>query len=96
MATWNGSGLPAHNAGTKPANSSDSAHVNNLFSKPTCDAVTQAHLYPRRLTAGLHTARALMQPWQHTHAVTALDAHLHTYGLLPATTPGPATKDPHD
>ncbi|MBV9730497.1 MAG: helix-turn-helix domain-containing protein [Pseudonocardiales bacterium] len=50
------------------------------------DTVPQAHLYPR-LTAELRTARALMQPWHHTHAVTTLDAQLHTYGLLPTTTP---------
>lgn len=47
------------------------------------DAATQAYLYPR-LTAELHTARALMQPWENTHAVTALDAQLHACGLLPA------------
>ncbi len=49
------------------------------------DAANQVHLYPR-LTGEFHAARALMQPWQHTHAVTALDAHLHACGLLPTTT----------
>lgn len=44
------------------------------------DAAPHAHLYPR-LTAEFHTARALMQPWQHTQAVTTLDDQLHTYGL---------------
>ena len=48
-------------------------------------AAAHAHLSPR-LTAELHAARALIQPWQHTQAVTTLDAQLHTYGLLPATT----------
>lgn len=47
------------------------------------DAAHQAYLYPR-LTAELHTARVLMQPWENTHAVTALDAQLHACGLLPA------------
>ncbi len=57
------------------------------------DAAAQAHLYPR-LTTELHTTRALMQPWENTHAVTTLDAQLHACGLLPTTTPGPATKNP--
>jgi tetratricopeptide (TPR) repeat protein/transcriptional regulator with XRE-family HTH domain len=47
------------------------------------DAAPQAHLYPR-LTAEFHTARALMQPWQHTHAVTTLDAQLEACRLTPA------------
>jgi transcriptional regulator with XRE-family HTH domain/tetratricopeptide (TPR) repeat protein len=56
------------------------------------DAAAQAHLYPR-LTAELHTARALMQPWENTHVVTTLDAQLEACGLLPprqakSTTPG--------
>ncbi|MGH3868540.1 MAG: hypothetical protein ACRDQ4_20950 [Pseudonocardiaceae bacterium] len=49
------------------------------------DAATQAHLYPR-LAAEFRTVRALMQPWENTHAVTTLDAKLHTYGLLPIGT----------
>jgi hypothetical protein len=49
------------------------------------DAAAQAHLYPR-LTAELHTVRALMQPWNHTSAVKALDSQLHACGLL--HTPG--------
>ena len=53
-------------------------------------AATQAHLSPR-LTAEFHTARTLMQPWQHTPAVKTLDAQLHTHALLPATTPAPGT-----
>lgn len=52
------------------------------------DAAAQAHLYPR-LTAELHTARALMQPWENTKAVKELDAQFHIYGLLPATIPQP-------
>ncbi|MGH3807397.1 MAG: hypothetical protein ACRDRU_12350, partial [Pseudonocardiaceae bacterium] len=40
------------------------------------DAASLAHLSPR-LTAELHTARALMQPWASTQAVTTLDAQLH-------------------
>ncbi|MBV9143164.1 MAG: helix-turn-helix domain-containing protein [Pseudonocardiales bacterium] len=57
------------------------------------NAAPQAHLHPR-LTAEFHTARALMQPWVHTHAVTTLDAQLAACGLLPATTPKPgASKD---
>lgn len=56
------------------------------------DAANQANLSPR-LTAELHTARGLMQPWQHSHAVTTLDAQLEACGLIPArqaksTTPG--------
>ena len=54
------------------------------------DAAPHAHLYPR-LTAEFHTARALMQPWVHTHAVTTLDAQLTACGLTPATAPKPAT-----
>jgi len=45
-------------------------------------AANQAHLFPR-LTAELHTARALMQPWENTHAVTTLDAQLEACGLRP-------------
>jgi tetratricopeptide (TPR) repeat protein len=44
------------------------------------DAATQVQLYPR-LTAELHAARALMQPWQRTHAVTTLDAQLDQLDL---------------
>jgi transcriptional regulator with XRE-family HTH domain len=59
------------------------------------DAASLAHLSPR-LTTELHTARALMQPWKNTHAVTTLDAQLETCGLIPTrqtknTTPGPAS-----
>ncbi|MGH3697148.1 MAG: helix-turn-helix domain-containing protein [Pseudonocardiaceae bacterium] len=56
------------------------------------DAAGQAHLYPR-LTTDLHTARALMQPWNHTHAVKALDDQLTACGLTPTTrtTPHPVT-----
>jgi len=46
------------------------------------EAASQAHLSPR-LTAELHTARALMQPWNNSHAVTTLDAQLEACGLLP-------------
>lgn len=46
------------------------------------DAATHAHLYPR-ITAELHTTRALMQPWENTHAVTTLDAQLEACGLMP-------------
>lgn len=55
------------------------------------DAAGHAHLYPR-LTTDLRTARALMQPWNHTHAVTTLDARLTACGLTPITrtTPRPA------
>ncbi len=58
------------------------------------DAADQAHLYPR-LTTDLHTARALMQPWKHTHAVKTLDARLTACGLTPVTrtTPDSATLD---
>jgi transcriptional regulator with XRE-family HTH domain len=48
------------------------------------DVAAQAHLYPR-LTAELHTTRALMQPWENTHAVKTLDAQLHACGLLTNT-----------
>jgi transcriptional regulator with XRE-family HTH domain len=54
------------------------------------DAAAQAHLSPR-LTADLHTTRALMQPWHHTPALKTLDAQLHAHKLLPATTPPPTT-----
>jgi hypothetical protein len=46
------------------------------------DAAPHAHLSPR-LTAEFHTARALMQPWVHTQAVTTLDAQLAACGLMP-------------
>jgi hypothetical protein len=49
------------------------------------DAASHAHLFPR-LTQELHATRAMMQPWNHTPAVTTLDTQLETYGLLPATT----------
>ncbi|MGH3922224.1 MAG: hypothetical protein ACRDTT_05025, partial [Pseudonocardiaceae bacterium] len=44
------------------------------------NAASHAHLYPR-LTTELHTTRALLQPWQHTHPVKELDAQLHAYRL---------------
>lgn len=53
------------------------------------DAASHAHLYPR-LTTDLYNARALMQPWNNTHAVKTLDAHLEANKLLllpPAATP---------
>lgn len=46
------------------------------------DAASHAHLYPR-LTHELHTARALLQPWDNTKTVKELDAHLEAYGLKP-------------
>lgn len=46
------------------------------------DAASHANLSPR-LTADLHTARALMQPWENTPAVTTLDTILKSCGLLP-------------
>ncbi len=46
------------------------------------DAASQAHLYPR-LTQELHTARALMQPWENTPAVRTLDTQLEACGLMP-------------
>ncbi|MBV9139819.1 MAG: hypothetical protein JO115_02655, partial [Pseudonocardiales bacterium] len=46
------------------------------------NAALQAHLHPR-LTAEFHTARALLQPWAHTHAVTTLDDQLKAHGLMP-------------
>jgi hypothetical protein len=46
------------------------------------EAASHAHLSPR-LTAELHTTRALMQPWGNTKAVKELDTHLHAYGLTP-------------
>jgi hypothetical protein len=52
------------------------------------DAASHAHQSPR-LTQALHTARALMQPWAHTPAVTALDAQLHACTLTPAKYPTP-------
>lgn len=51
------------------------------------DAVSLASLSPR-LTAELHATRALMQPWENTHAVTTLDAQLEAYGLGPIAAPG--------
>jgi transcriptional regulator with XRE-family HTH domain len=54
------------------------------------DAASHAHLFPR-LTHELHATRAMMQPWNHTPAVTTLDTQLQTYGLLPTTTPRPET-----
>ncbi len=48
------------------------------------DAAGHAHLYPR-LTTDLHAARALMQPWNHTHAVKTLDAQLTACGLTTTT-----------
>ncbi|MGH3831940.1 MAG: hypothetical protein ACRDRS_16080, partial [Pseudonocardiaceae bacterium] len=50
------------------------------------DAASLAHLSPL-LTARLHTTRAMMQPWESTHAVTTLDAQLETYGLRPTAAP---------
>ncbi|MEO7195038.1 MAG: hypothetical protein ABIZ05_09465, partial [Pseudonocardiaceae bacterium] len=50
------------------------------------DAASLAHL-SARLTAELHTTRALLQPWENTHAVTTLDAQLETYRLRPTTAP---------
>ncbi|MGH3792192.1 MAG: hypothetical protein ACRDQ9_15625 [Pseudonocardiaceae bacterium] len=44
------------------------------------DAASLAYLSPR-LTAELHATRALMRPWEGTHAVTTLDAQLEAYGL---------------
>jgi transcriptional regulator with XRE-family HTH domain len=46
-----------------------------------CNAANYASLSPR-LTQELHTTRALIQPWNRTHAVAALDAQLHACGLL--------------
>jgi len=46
------------------------------------DAAAHAHLYPR-LTAELHTARALMKPWENTHALKTLAAQLHACGFTP-------------
>jgi transcriptional regulator with XRE-family HTH domain/tetratricopeptide (TPR) repeat protein len=45
------------------------------------DAASHARLSPR-LTQELHTARALLQPWNNTHAVKALDAQLEANELL--------------
>lgn len=47
------------------------------------DAANHANLSPR-LMAELRAARALMQPWENTKAVTELDVHLHAYGLTSA------------
>lgn len=44
------------------------------------EAASRAHLYPR-LTQELHTARALINPWNNTHAVKTLDDQLHECGL---------------
>ncbi|MGH3937406.1 MAG: hypothetical protein ACRDTG_02025 [Pseudonocardiaceae bacterium] len=46
------------------------------------NAAPHAHLYPR-LTTELHTARASLQPWQHTPAVKTLDAQLRAHKLIP-------------
>ncbi|MGH3755607.1 MAG: helix-turn-helix domain-containing protein [Pseudonocardiaceae bacterium] len=46
------------------------------------DAASHVSLSPR-ITAELHTARALMQPWENTKAVQELDTHLHACGLMP-------------
>lgn len=46
------------------------------------DAANLAHLGPR-LTQELHSARALMQPWQHTSIVKTLDEQLRACGLYP-------------
>lgn len=46
------------------------------------DAAGLAHLSPR-LTAELHTARALMQPWEDIPAVKTLDTQLEACGLMP-------------
>ncbi|MGH4001213.1 MAG: hypothetical protein ACRDTJ_27570, partial [Pseudonocardiaceae bacterium] len=46
-------------------------------------AASHARLSPR-LTQELHTARALMRPWNNTKTVKELDAQLHACGLLPA------------
>ena len=49
------------------------------------EAATLASQSPSpRLTAELHTTRALMQPWKHTQAITTLDAQLQACGLLPS------------
>lgn len=45
-----------------------------------------------RLTAKLRTARALLQPWNNTPAVTTLDTQLHSCGLLTAIPPAPGTR----
>ncbi|MGH3833982.1 MAG: hypothetical protein ACRDRS_26680 [Pseudonocardiaceae bacterium] len=45
------------------------------------DAASHASLRPR-VTAELHTVRALMQPWQHTPAVNELDTQLEASGLI--------------
>ncbi|MGH3695338.1 MAG: helix-turn-helix domain-containing protein [Pseudonocardiaceae bacterium] len=45
------------------------------------DAASHAHLYPR-LTAELHAARVLMQPWATTPAVKTLDDQLYVRGLM--------------
>ncbi|MGB6162572.1 MAG: helix-turn-helix domain-containing protein [Pseudonocardiaceae bacterium] len=46
------------------------------------DAASQASLSTRTI-AELHTARALMQPWENTHAVRTLDTQLEACGLIP-------------
>jgi transcriptional regulator with XRE-family HTH domain len=50
------------------------------------DVASFASLSPR-LTAELHAARALMQPWENTQAVTTLDAQLEAYGFRPTAAP---------
>ncbi|MGH3873409.1 MAG: helix-turn-helix domain-containing protein [Pseudonocardiaceae bacterium] len=59
------------------------------------DAASLARLSPR-LTAELHATRALMQPWEGTHAVATLDTQLEAYGLRPPVAPGrqPGSSDP--
>ncbi|MGH3801087.1 MAG: helix-turn-helix domain-containing protein [Pseudonocardiaceae bacterium] len=44
-----------------------------------------------RLTAELHTVRALMRPWENTHPVKALDAQLEACGLIPTTCTTPVS-----
>ncbi|MGH3720030.1 MAG: hypothetical protein ACRDRI_14555 [Pseudonocardiaceae bacterium] len=50
------------------------------------DVARFASLSPR-LTAELHTTRGLMQPRENTQAVTALDARLEAYGIIPTAAP---------
>jgi len=48
------------------------------------DATGSAHLQSNlRLTHNLHTVRALLNPWSHTHAVKTLDNQLQVCGLMP-------------
>lgn len=55
------------------------------------ETAQQASLSPR-LTKELHTARALLQPWNNTHALTTLDAQLEACGLLPPHQTGGARR----